>query len=311
MQVAFVFPGQGSQKTGMGRDLFEADPVARAAFGELDAALDVPVSRLCFEGSAEDLALTENTQPAILACSVAAWRCLDARGIRPAYVAGHSLGEYSALVAAGVLDAGDAVRTVRRRGRYMQEAVPPGVGAMAALLGIEAGVVEEACRAASAPGETVAPANFNSPGQVVVAGHRAAVERAIEAAGRLGARRSVLLPVSAPFHCELMAPAAARLAADLAALAFGAFGVPLVANVTGREVSDPAVERELLERQVVAPVLWQQSVERLVELGTDTFVEVGPGSVLTGLVKRIARDARLFNVAGSEDLDRVVAELAG
>ena len=309
-QLAFVFPGQGSQQPGMGRALFDADPVARAAFAEMDAALDMSVSRLCFEGSADELARTENTQPAILACSIAAWRCLDARGVTPAYVAGHSLGEYSALVAAGVLSAGDAIRTVRRRGRYMQDAVPKGVGAMAAILGIEPYLVEEACHAATGPGEIVAPANFNSPGQIVVAGHRPAVERAIEEASRRGARRAVLLPVSAPFHCELMAPAAARLADDLRALAFSDFRVPLIANVTGREVSEPIVERELLRAQVVAPVRWQQSVERLVELGVDTFVEVGPGTVLTGLIKRIARGARLLNVAGPEDLDRVVAELA-
>lgn len=293
----------------MGRALHDASPVAREAFEQMDAALGLSVSRLCFDGTPEELALTENTQPAILACSVATWRCLDARGIRPAYVAGHSLGEYSALVAAGVLDAGDAVRTVKRRGRHMQEAVPAGIGAMAAILGADALIVEEACRLASEPGDSVSPANFNSPGQIVIAGHAAAVHRAIEEAAKLGARRSTLLPVSAPFHCELMAPAAARLSEDLAALTLGAFRVPVISNVTAEVVTEPELERGLLTRQVVSPVRWQQSVERLSGLGVDTFVEIGPGKVLSGLAKRIVKDARLLSVGTPEELESVTAAL--
>ena len=309
MSVAFVFPGQGSQAPGMGRALHDANPVAREAFEQMDAALGLSVSRLCFDGTAEELALTENTQPAILACSVATWRCLDARGIRPAYVAGHSLGEYSALVAAGVLDTGDAVRTVKRRGRHMQDAVPAGIGAMAAILGADAAMIEEACRLASEPGNSVSPANFNSPGQIVIAGHVAAVHRAIEEAAKLGARRSTLLPVSAPFHCELMAPAAAHLSEDLAALTLGVFRVPVISNVTAEAVTEPEVERELLTRQVVSPVRWQQSVERLSALGVDTFVEIGPGKVLSGLGKRIVKDARLLSVGTPDELESVTAAL--
>lgn len=310
-KVACIFPGQGSQSPGMGRELADALAPAREAFAEMDAALETPVSRLCFEATAEELQLTENTQPAILAASVAAWRCLEARGVAPDYVAGHSLGEWSALVAAGVVTAGDAVAAVRRRGRYMQEAVPVGEGAMAALLGLERAAVEELCRAVRRDGEVLSPANFNSPGQVVIAGHRGAVERALAAAAEQGARRSVLLPVSAPFHCALMAPAARRLAADLAVLRMGPFRRPLVANVSARECVDPEAERAALEAQVTAPVLWEDSVLRLVELGVDTFVEVGPGKVLTGLVKRIApKGARLLSVSSPRDVDDAVAELS-
>ena len=310
MSVAFVFPGQGSQHQGMGRELHDALPECRAAFEEIDAALDARLSRTCFEGTAEELALTETTQPAILAASVAAWRALHARGVRPAFVAGHSLGEWSALVAAGVLRAGDAARTVRSRGRYMQEAVPAGVGAMAAIIGGSPASVQEACAAASRDGEIVSPANLNSPDQIVIAGHAAAVDRAIAEATARGARKGMKLKVSAPFHCALMEPAARRLQADLAALDFGAFGVPLVANVTALEVTDPEAERELLVRQVTSPVRWQESVQRLVAAGVDTFVEVGPGKVLAGLVRRIAPDARILNVATPAEVDQACAALA-
>lgn len=310
MSVAFVFPGQGSQAPGMGKELHDALPESRAIFEEIDGALDHPLSRTCFEGTAEELAQTETTQPAILAVSVAAWRALDARGIRPAHVAGHSLGEWSALVAAGVMTAGDAARTVRRRGRYMQEAVASGVGAMAAIIGGTPSAIEEACRAASAGDEIVSPANFNSPEQVVIAGHAAAVDRAITECVARGARKGMKLKVSAPFHCALMEPAARRLAADLDGLTMSPFRMPLVANVTAREVSDPEIERGLLVRQVTAPVRWQECVERLVALGTTTFVEIGPGKVLTGLVKRIAPEARLLNVASPAEVDQAAQAIS-
>ena len=310
MSIAFLFPGQGSQQPGMGRDLFEAFPESRAAFEEMDAALDSPISSLCFDGSAEDLALTENTQPAILAHSVAALRALDARGCRPDFVAGHSLGEYSALVGAGVLRASDAVATVRRRGRYMQEAVPVGEGAMAAILGLDRDQVAALCAAARGEGRVLEPANFNSAGQVVIAGHADAVGRAIELASEHGARKAIPLQVSAPFHCPLMAPAAERLAPDLDALEFGDFRCPLVANVDGRENTNPAAAREALKAQVTAPVLWEDSVARLLELGVETFVEVGPGRVLSGLVKRAARKATILAAGTAEEVEAAAAQLA-
>jgi len=309
-RVAFVFPGQGSQHPGMGRELYESEPAAKAAFDEIDEALDAPLSRTCFSGSAEELAMTETTQPAILATSVAAWRSLEARGVKATHVAGHSLGEWSALVAAGVLRATDAASTVRRRGRYMQEAVPAGEGAMAAILGLDAAPLEEACVEAATASEIVSPANFNAPGQIVIAGHRAAVERAIAAAQARGAKRAMMLPVSAPFHCQLMGPAATRLREDLARLDFGAFRMPLVANVTADVVTDPGVERELLARQVTAPVRWQQCVERLMAEGVNVLVEVGPGKVLTGLARRIAKDLLTFSVGGPAEADEAAKALA-
>lgn len=309
MSVAFLFPGQGSQHPGMGRELHDQLAECRAVFEEIDEALGMPLSRTCFEGTAEQLALTETTQPAILAVSVAAWRALETRGVRPSVVAGHSLGEWSALVAAGVLAAGTGARTVRNRGRYMQEAVPAGVGAMAAILGADAALVDEACRAASTDAEIVSPANYNGPGQIAVAGHAAAVDRAIAEAASRGARRSVKLPVSAPFHCALMAPAAERLRADLAAIELAPFRVPLVSNVTARDVEDPATERRLLVEQVTAPVRWQESIEHLVARGISTFVEVGPGKVLSGLVRRIAKDATLLNVGTPAEADAAASAL--
>lgn len=308
MGLAFVFPGQGSQKVGMGRALAEAAPASRAVFEQADAALGEPLSRLCFEGPEEALMLTANTQPAILAASVAAFRALSLRGAQPHWVAGHSLGEWSALVAAGALDLADAVRTVRRRGQYMQEAVPVGEGAMAAILMLDLPAVEEACREA-AQGQVVVPANINSPGQVVIAGHAAAVERAMEGCKARGAKRALKLPVSAPFHCPLMRPAQERLAADLAGVAFRAPAVPLVNNVDARPVRTAEEARDGLLRQVSAPVRWQECVEELVRQGVDTFVELGPGQVLSGLVKKIDRNARVLNVEDPGSLDSTAAAL--
>jgi len=309
MSVAFVFPGQGSQEVGMGRALFEAFPESRAAVEEADAALGTALSRLCFEGPEADLQLTANTQPAILATSVAALRPLLARGARPDFVAGHSLGEYSALVAAGAVAFADAVRTVRRRGEYMQEAVPVGVGAMAAILGLDLPAIEAACRE-TAGDEVVSPANVNSPGQVVIAGHAAAVERASARCLERGARRAVKLPVSAPFHCALMRPAQDRLLHDLQAVAFRDPAAPLVNNVDARVVRDAAACREGLVRQVSGAVRWHESVETLTREGVTTFVEVGPGAVLSGLVRKIARGARVLNVESPESLEAAVAALA-
>ena len=308
MSVAFVFPGQGSQVAGMGRALFEAFPESRAVYDEADEALGFALSRLSFGGPEAELQLTANTQPALLATSVAALRPLVARGVRPAFVAGHSLGEYSALVAAGAIGLADALRTVRRRGEYMQEAVPVGVGAMAAILGLELPAVEQACREA-AEGEVVSPANINSPGQVVVAGHAGAVERACALCRSRGAKRAVKLPVSAPFHCALMKPAQDRLAADLAKVAFRDPAVPLVNNVDARVVRDGEACREGLVRQVSGAVRWQDSVELLVREGVSVFVEVGPGTVLGGLVRKIAREARVLNADSPESLEAAVAAL--
>jgi [acyl-carrier-protein] S-malonyltransferase len=308
MSLAFVFPGQGSQKVGMGQALAQAVPESRAVFEEADHALGFALSRLCAEGPEAELQLTANTQPALLAASVAAFRALWARGIRPSWVAGHSLGEYSALVAAGTLTLAEAVVAVRRRGQYMQEAVPVGEGAMAAILGLELAAIEEACRTA-AGSETVAPANINCPGQVVIAGHAGAVDRATEACKAAGAKRAVRLPVSAPFHCALMMPAQERMAHDLAALAFRDPAFPLVNNVEARPVRTAGECREGLVRQVSSPVRWQGCVERLVAEGVTTFVEVGPGTVLTGLVRKIAKGARVLNVEDPASLEKTLAAM--
>jgi [acyl-carrier-protein] S-malonyltransferase len=309
MSIAFVFPGQGSQKVGMGCPMAEAFPESRAVFDEADHALGLHISELCWRGPEEELLLTTNTQPAMLTASIAVFRALLHKGIRPAWVAGHSLGEYSALVAAGALSLRDAVVTVRRRGQYMQEAVPLGEGAMAAILSLELPAVEEACRRA-AEGQVVAPANINGPGQIVIAGHAAAVDRAIALCTAAGARRAVRLPVSAPFHCALMAPAQKRLQADLAAVEIRDPEVPLVNNVDARVVRTAAGCRDGLVRQVSAPVRWQECVETLVREGVDTFVEVGPGAVLSGLIKRIEKTARVLNVEDPSSLDRALPALA-
>ena len=286
--LAYLFPGQGSQIVGMGKDLHDAEPVCRRTFEEADAALGIPLSRACFEGPAEALKLTATAQPAILAASVAALRLLVERGVRPDIVAGHSLGEYSALVASGALGFADALRLVRARGQYMQEAVPVGVGAMAAVIGLDREAIEAVC-AEAANGRVVSPANMNGPGQTVISGHADAVERAMALARQRGAMKAIPLEVTAPFHCALMQPAADRLEKDLKATSFNDLTVPLVANVTAKSVRSGDAARDLLIRQVTAPVRWEDSVKALAELGVVKALEVGPGKVLTGLVKRIDR----------------------
>jgi [acyl-carrier-protein] S-malonyltransferase len=305
-KTAFLFPGQGSQAPGMGRELAEAFPAARAVFERADAALGFPLSRLCFEGPEEDLKLTENTQPAILTCSIATLAVLGEKGLRPDYVAGHSLGEYSALVAAGALDFDDAVRVVRRRGRYMQEATPNGVGAMAALLGLPDGKLDEIC-AAAAQGEIVSPANLNSPDQVVIAGHKGAVERAVALAQAAGAKRAVMLAVSAPFHCALMEPAQQRLAADLAATNFRDLATPLVNNFAAAEVRTAAGARQGLIDQVPNPVRWAATIQYLAGQGVTHFIEVGPGRVLTGLLRNIDRSLKGSNVEDLKSLEKLLS----
>jgi [acyl-carrier-protein] S-malonyltransferase len=312
MSFAFIFPGQGSQSPGMGRDLAENFAAARAVFEEADEALGFSLSELCFNGPAEDLQLTENTQPAILTVSVAALRAMESEGFpRPSFVAGHSLGEYSALVAAGALGLRDAVQTVRKRGRYMQEAVPVGAGAMAAVLGAELDAVRAACEEAREGDEVCGPANINSPGQIVIAGSAAAVERAIPLLKARGAKRAVPLKVSAPFHCALMLPAQERLAADLEGIEFADLAVPLVTNVDAAVIRKGTVARASLVRQVSQPVRWRESVELLAREGVETFVEVGPGKVLSGLVRQTAPEARCFNVEGAATLRAAAEGLAG
>jgi [acyl-carrier-protein] S-malonyltransferase len=308
MSLAFIFPGQGSQAPGMGRELAEKYAAAREVYAEADEALGFELSRLCFEGPAEELQLTENTQPAILATSVAALRAAEAEGLpRPDFVAGHSLGEYSALVAAGALSLRDAVTVVRQRGRYMQEAVPLGAGAMAAVLGSEIETVEAACREAAREGEICSPANLNSPGQIVIAGSAAAVERALPILKERGAKRAIPLKVSAPFHCALMLPAQERLAADLDRVEFRDLGVPLVTNVDAALIRTGAEARASLVRQVSSPVRWRESVELLTREGVGLFVEVGPGKVLSGLVRQTASGARAANVEDAASLKAALA----
>ena len=302
--LALIFPGQGSQKVGMGRALAAAFPVCRETFEEADAALGEPLSRVIFEGPADHLTLTENAQPAILAASTAACRLLTSRGVAPSFVAGHSLGEYSANVAAGTFAFADALRIVRRRGRYMQEAVPVGTGAMAAILGLDAAGVEEACRDA-AQGDVVSPANLNGEGQVVIAGSRDAVQRAGARAVALGARRVVPLSVSAPFHCALMKPAEERLAPELRALRTSNPRVPIVANVDAEPKRDASSAIEALVSQVSSPVRWEAVVRRLASEGVTTYVEVGPGTVLSGLVRKIHRDATTLSFGDPGDLSAI------
>ena len=304
-----IFPGQGSQSPGMGKELFENFAVARQVFEEADDALGFAISRLCFDGPAESLQLTENTQPAILTVSVAACRALREVGVgAPAFVAGHSLGEYSALVAAGTLSLSDAVRTVRARGRYMQEAVPVGTGAMAAAIGGELSEIQRICE--EARGEQICSvANMNSPSQVVIAGNTEAVDRAVELLKGV-AKKVVKLKVSAPFHCALMKPAQDRLAPDLAELKFNEPAMPVVTNVDARATSAPDELRDALVRQVSAPVRWSESMQLLVQQGVDTLIETGPGKVLTGLMRQINRDVKTLNVEDAASLEATRVGLA-
>jgi [acyl-carrier-protein] S-malonyltransferase len=304
--IAALFPGQGSQKVGMGRALADAYPICRDTFREADAALGEPLSRICFEGPEAQLTLTENTQPAILAVSIAAYRLLASRGLSPAFVAGHSLGEYSANVAAGTFSFADALAIVRRRGRYMQEAVPVGAGAMAAILGLDADAVTRACEEA-AEGEIVSAANLNGAGQIVIAGATAAVARAGERARALGAKRVIPLTVSAPFHCALMEPAADRLAPELRALDAHDPRVPVVANVDAQPKRDANGAIAALIAQVSSPVQWEAVVRRLASEGVTTYVEVGPGTVLSGLVRKIHREATVLSVGAPDDVAAVEA----
>jgi [acyl-carrier-protein] S-malonyltransferase len=302
--IAFIFPGQGSQAVGMGKALAERFPACRDTFAEADDTLGEPLSRLCFEGPDDRLKLTENTQPAILTVSVAAYRLLASRGLHPSFMAGHSLGEYSAHVAAGTIAFRDALQIVRRRGRYMQEAVPVGAGAMSAILGLDARAVAQACQEA-AEGDIVSPANLNAPGQVVIAGSRDAVARASARAKELGAKRAIPLPVSAPFHCALMKPAEERLAPELRALRVADPRVPVVANVDAEPKRDGAAAIEALVRQVSSPVLWEDVVARLASEGVRAYVEVGPGTVLSGLVRKIHREALVASLDHPDGLDAV------
>ena len=301
-KIAFLFPGQGSQAAGMGKELADQFPAARRVFDQADEALGFSLSALCFEGPEDQLRLTENTQPAILTCSVATAAVLRERGVEADYVAGHSLGEYSALVGAGAINFVDAVRLVRKRGHYMQEAVPAGVGAMAALVMLPPDKLEIICEEA-AQGEVVSPANLNSPAQVVIAGHAGAVERAMELAKAAGARKVVKLEVSAPFHCALMKPAQERLTRDLDAITFHDLEVPLVNNFAAREVRTGEEAKQGLKDQVPNPVRWEQSVRSLAAAGVKHFLEVGPGKVLTGLLRSIDRSLQGSSVRDPDSLE--------
>ncbi len=306
--IALLFPGQGSQTVGMGKDLFDNYPLARQTFEEADDALGYKLSQVCFEGPEDQLRLTEITQPAILTVSVAALRVLEMRAPKPCYVAGHSLGEYSAHVAAGTINFGDALRTVRNRGKYMQEAVPVGVGAMAAILGMDLEKVAAVC-ADAAQGEVCSPANINSAEQVVISGNTAAVERAAKLADERGAKRAKLLPVSAPFHCSLMKPAQDRLESDLNKLKMQKPYYPVVCNVEADLITDALRARDTLVKQVTGSVKWDQSMRLLIGQGVQTFVEIGPGKVLCGLMRQIDRSKTCLNVGDHASLTKTLEAL--
>ena len=308
-KLAFLFPGQASQYPGRGRTLHDQVAVARSVFEEADKALGFSISNSCFEGTEEHLRLTPITQPAILTVSVAAFRALEERGVTPDFVAGHSLGEYSALVAAGGLDFADAVRLVHHRGEYMQDAVPAGEGAMAAILGLAPALVAEICKKAS-DGQVISAANLNSPEQTVISGRAEAVKRAVEIASQNGAKRAVMLAVSAPFHCELMMPAQVRLEKDLRATKFHNLRFPLITNVEAEAVTTGEEAREALVKQVCLPVHWEDSIRQMVELGVNTFIEVGPGRVLSGLLRQIDRSVRCFNVEDPASIESMLEKLA-
>ena len=307
-KLAYLFPGQASQYSGMGRDLAENFPESRAVFDEADTTLGFSISKICFDGSEDHLKLTENTQPAIFAVSIAALRAIEKRGIVPDFVAGHSLGEYSGLVAAGALDFPNGVKLLRKRGEFMQEAVPKGEGAMAAIMGLSPADVAEICKKA-ADHEVVSPANLNSPEQTVISGHAGAVKRAVEIASQWGAKRAVMLPVSAPFHCALMEPAQKKLEPELRAAAFSALHIPLITNVDAEAVTSGEEARDALIRQVVMPVRWLDSIRELIERGVQIFVEVGPGKVLGGLLRQIDRSVRCFNVEDAASLNSTLDKI--
>lgn len=302
-KIAFVFPGQGAQAVGMGKDVYDALPQSRAVFEKGNEVLGFPLSQLVFEGPDSELKQTVNTQPALVTTSVAYLEALSGKGLRPDYVAGHSLGEYSALVAANVLSFEDAVKLVRLRGRFMEEAVPGGQGAMAAVLGAEREALAELCRSISAEGSTVELANVNCPGQIVVSGSQAGVDAVVQRVKEAGGKRAIPLEVSGPFHSSMMKEAAERLAAELKSITFNAPSVPVIVNVTASPVTDPEEIRELLVRQVFSPVLWQDSVEWLIAAGVDTFVEIGSGSVLAGLIRKIDKNVKVININSLESLE--------
>ena len=309
-KVAFMFPGQASQYPGMGKELAEKYPAARAVFDEADKALGFSISKMCFEGTEDELKLTANTQPTILTVSVAAFRVLEEKGIAPDYVAGHSLGEYSALVAVGSLKFVDAVKLVRKRGMYMQEAVASGQGAMAAIMGLSPAVVQDVCKRA-AEGEVCSAANLNSPEQTVISGSAGAVKRAVEIASQSGAKRAVILPVSAPFHSALMMPAQEKLEKDLQVTAFADLQLPLVTNVDADTIRTGEEARGALVRQVSMTVRWEESMRMLLDEGVNTFVEVGPGRVLTGLMRQIERSVASLNVEDEKSLAGTLEKITG